>query len=210
MKNNLKKRMITMNRHMFSILVILTVLCTSCSKEPSELIIGHWELEAIQRKDTLFFHSRYQSGYLAIEINYNNDPLIISYDTLGNFRSHTDLPFTYISSHTEQVYNLIFSMDISSDGTFIITEEYQDLNSITLLSWQYSSTWNRVEQGIENYEFYFQLDDPFTNLHPSKIFPLDNILFLQDEDITRNKFTIYKSDYDDCPNSLFIYSFEKK
>ena len=170
---------------------------------------GHWELETIKRKDTLFFNSRYADGYLAMEINYNNDPLTISYDTSGNFRWHTDLPFTYISSHTEKTYNLIFYMDISSDGTFVITEEYHDLNSTPLLSWQYSSTWNRVERGIENYEFYFLRDEPFTNLHPSKIFPLELVLILQDEDIQRNSFIIYKSDYSEDASSLFSYSFKK-
>jgi len=203
-----------MNKLIFSSLVILTVLCIGCTKDdltPSEALIGHWELESIQRKDTLFFHSLYQTGYLAFTIDYNLNPLIVSYDTLGNFRENINFPFTYISSHTEETFNLFFSMDISSDGTFIITEEYKDLYNIPLLSWQYSSTWNRWEMGIENYEFYFQMHDySAPTKHPSKIFPLETDLFLQDEDIMRNKFTIYKSSYDDCPNSIFIYSFIKK
>jgi hypothetical protein len=202
-----------MTRFILSEILILIVICSGCIKDdfsPSDAIIGRWELTAIERKDTLFFNTRYQVGYIALEINFDENPLSICYDTSGDFRWHTDLPFTRIESHTEEIYNLTFWMDISSDGTIVITEEYQDLNSKPLQSWQYSSTWGRTEKGIENYEFYFQLDEPFTNLHPSKIFPLDLILIVDDEDIEQHSFKAYRSDYlESTTNSIFIYSFKK-
>lgn len=194
-------------------LLIIVMIGLSCSKEklsPSENLIGKWELVSIDRMDTVFLNSRYHNGYIALKINYNKDPLVISYDTLGNFRSHTDLPFTFISSHTEYIYNLIYRWEIFSDGAFEITEEYRNLNNIPFRSYQYSSIWNRQEEGIDNYEFNFQVSDPFENPYPSIIFQLAHVLILHDENVEKNSFTIYESDnHDSNSNALFVYRFEK-
>ncbi len=196
------------------LLIITILLITGCGKDelsPSEMLIGQWELVYIQRMDTVFFNTRYKDGYVARQINYNGDPLIISYDTLGNFRWHTDLPWSFISSHYEETYNLIFYIEIFSEGTWEITEECRDLNNNPLFSWQYTCTWQRVEKGINNYEFYFERGDPFTNQYPSKVFAGDYSIKVYDEDIKRNHFTIHETSFTEPgSNGIMTYEFKKK
>ena len=55
-----------MNRYILSEILILIAICSGCSKDdfsPSDAIIGHWELAAIERRDTVFFNTRYKSEY---------------------------------------------------------------------------------------------------------------------------------------------------
>jgi len=166
---------------------LLIVLISSCKKEdltPTEKLIGKWQLVAIQGSDTTYnTHNGITSIKRIVTFSYNNNPLVITYDSITHQR--------------ETSYNFLCQLEFIKDGKLIITEEYRDLQNNPLVITQRTTSWHKDPFAMNPYTYYLWIYEEYIPYSPdnSKIFlhPIDPIDF-DDQNVSNHQLILQDKD----------------
>ncbi|HOW41383.1 MAG TPA: hypothetical protein PL123_12630 [Bacteroidales bacterium] len=170
---------------------ILMVGLTGCEKKPIEMVTGRWQLTSIEGSDTT--RGNNNKILRIINLSYNNDPLIITYDS--------------ITSQSSATYNLSLQLEFKDDGTLIITEDYYTLDHTLIFSAGRTSSWHNDPSSIKP-SFYLWPYESYNFFLPNQSLIFlhgNNPLLFIDDDITKRRLILHNFFDDD----KITYTFKK-
>ena len=173
------------------IVFIVLIGLISCEKTPIEMVTGRWQLTSIEGSDTT--RGNHNEILRIVNISYNSDPLIITYDS--------------ITSQSSITCNLLLQLEFNDDGTLIITEDYSTLDHILIFSAGRTTSWHNEPFSI-NPSFYLWPYESYNIFLPNQSLIFlhggDPLLFTED-DITKRRLILHNF----IDHDKITYTFKK-